>query len=78
MIAAFTLPLLAPDSSDPPQVLVPGLSLRFAIGVAPNRRPFAGRDGRPRPMAIERVVASPLVVGAAGSDLSDLTGRVLK
>ena len=53
MIVALTLPLFAPDLSDPPQALVADVTLRLAVGVAPNPGPFAGRDGRHRPMAIE-------------------------
>jgi hypothetical protein len=78
VIIALELPLLAADFSDSSQILVPDLTLRFAVGVAPNHGPFARRDRRPQLMKIERVVAFPLVVGAIGADLFDLNGRVLK
>jgi hypothetical protein len=77
MIVALPLPLFAPDFSDPPQVLVAGVTLRLAVGLAPYPGPLARRDRCPRPMVIERVVASPLIVGA-GADSFDHSGRVLK
>ena len=77
-LAALTLPLLAPDFSDPPQVLITRMAFGFCICAPPDPRAFVWRDGRPRPMAIERVVASLLVAGAVGADLFDLSRRVLK
>ena len=50
----------------------------LCVCVLPDLCVFARWDGRPRPMAIERVVASPLVVGAVGADLFDLSGHALK
>lgn len=78
MIAALSLPLLAPGLPDPPQVLVADVTLRLAVGVAPYPGPLTGRDRSTRPMAIESVVASPLIVSAVGADLFDLSGRILK
>jgi len=78
MIVTLALPLLAPDLSDPPQVLVAGVTLSFAVGVAPYPGPLARWDRSPRPMDIERIVASPLIVGAVGADLFDLSGHILK
>ena len=45
MIVVLLLPLFAPDLSDPPQVLVADVTLRLAVGEAPNPGPFAGCDG---------------------------------
>ena len=78
MIVALPLPFFTPDFSDPPQVLVAGVAPRLAVGVAPYPGPLARRDRCPSPMAIERVVASALIVSAVGADLFDLSGRVLK
>ena len=78
MIVALTLPLFAPDFSDTPQVLVADVTFRLALSVAPYPGPPARRDRSPRPMAIKRVVASPLIVSAVGADLFDLSGHVLK
>src|SRR5215475_7744648 len=78
MVAALTLPLFAPDFSDPPQVLVADVALRLALSVALYPGPFARRDRSPRQMVIKRVVALPLIVGPVGADLFDLSGHVLK
>jgi len=61
MIVALPLPLFAPDSSDPPQVLAADAAPRLAVGVAPNPGPFAGQGGCPRPMATpaRRSIAAP-------------------
>src|SRR5262245_4316297 len=67
MVVALQLPLCTPDFLDPPQVLIAGVALRLAVGVAPNPGPLARRDRKPRPMAIERVLASSLIVGAGGA-----------
>ena len=78
MIVAIPLPLFTPDFSDPPHVLVAGVTLRLAVGVVPYPGALARRDRSFRPMVIERVVASPLIVGAVSADLFNLSGRILK
>jgi hypothetical protein len=78
MMATLMLPLLAPDSSDAPQILVTHMALGLCVCAPPDLRAFARRDGGLCAMPVERVVASPLVVGAVGAYLFDLTGRVLK
>ena len=75
MIVALTLPLFAPDCSDLPLVLVVEVALRLSVSVAPNPGPFAGQDGHPHPMAIESVVASPLIVGAHGAEVNPARHR---
>ena len=78
MIIALTLPLFTPDFSDQPQILVARVALRLAVGMAPYPSPFARRDRSSRPVTIERVVASTLIIGAVGADLFDFSRRVLK
>jgi hypothetical protein len=43
MIVAFSLSHFTPDFSDPPQVLVAGVTLRLAVGMAPNPGPLEKR-----------------------------------
>ena len=45
--------------------------------MAPYPGPFARRDRSSRPVTIERVIASTLIVGAVGADLFDFSRRVL-
>jgi hypothetical protein len=78
MIVALSLPLFTPDFSDAPQILVAGVTLRLAVGMAPYPGAPSRRDRCPSPIAIERVVTSTLIVGSVGADLLYLSGRILK
>jgi hypothetical protein len=68
MITPLPLTLLAPDSSDAPQILV----TRMALGSCVCAPPYL------RAAPVERVVAFPLVVSVVGADLFDLSVQVLK
>lgn len=78
MIVALQFLLLAPSFLDAPQILVTHMAFGFCVCAPPNLRGFARRDGSFHAALIERVIASPLIIGAVGADLFDLTGHVLK
>jgi hypothetical protein len=78
MMVAPAPPLLDPDLSDPPHVLVADVTIHFALGVAPNPGSFARGYRRSRQMLIERVIVFTLIVSDVGLTYSISQGRSLR
>src|SRR5215468_1974387 len=54
------------------------MTFGLCVRMRPDLRAFAWRDDSLCSMLVERVVAFPLIIGAVGADLFDLSGRALK
>ena len=78
MMVAHALPLIDPDLSNPPHVLVADVTIHFALGVAPNHGSFARGYRRSRLMLIERVIVFTLIVSDIGLTCSTFQGASLR
>lgn len=69
VVAAFSLPRLAPDLPDPSQIRITNQPLLLAIAVLPNPGISARRNRRLRLALADRFIAVAPVIGAIAADL---------